>query len=329
MTRSLGIDIGGTKIASAVLDHDGTVMDVETTPTAGGGDLILEQIAAIVDGFAGKHDLSGIGIAVPGDVNPSTGIIRSAPNIGWTDLNIAGHVRAFLPAEAAVRVDNDANAAAWAEYRFGGHPRTDSFAMITVGTGLGGGFVINGSLLRGATGAAGEIGHLALVPGGDSCPCGSRGCWERYASGSALQRASVAAGWGSPTAGQDVLSAAGTHPAARQVVEGVARDLTRGILLLSSALDPSLVILGGGLGSDPRFLAIAQEALAGAEVTPPRSRPQLRTAVLGPLAGAIGAADLSLEPADQKTEPEASRTGTNPADKVRLRGIIPQVPNHA
>ncbi|WP_457965557.1 ROK family protein [Arthrobacter sp. D1-29] len=314
MTCSLGVDIGGTKIASAVLDRDGTVLDVHTTPTARGGDVILGQVAAIVNGVAAKHDLSGIGIAVPGDVNPSTGIIRSAPNIGWSDLDIAEHVRSFPPAGAAVRVDNDANAAAWAEYRFGGHPRTDSFAMITVGTGLGGGFIINGRLLCGATGAAGEVGHLALVPGGDSCPCGSRGCWERYASGSALHRAAVAAGWDEGSAGHDVLAAAEIHPPARRVVEGVARDLTRGILLLASALDPSLVILGGGLGSDPRFLAIAQEAMAGAEVTPPRSRPQLRTAVLGPIAGAIGAADLSLAPPDQNAEPSQ----TNPSVQFRF-----------
>lgn len=84
MTASLGIDIDGTKIASAVLDHDGTVLDVEATPTTRGGDVILGQISAIVDSFAGKHDLSAVGIAVPGDVNPSTGVIRSAPNIGWS-----------------------------------------------------------------------------------------------------------------------------------------------------------------------------------------------------------------------------------------------------
>jgi predicted NBD/HSP70 family sugar kinase len=104
------------------------------------------------------------------------------------------------------------------------------------------------------------------------------------------------------------LSAAETHPAARQVVEGVARNLTRGILLLSSALDPALVILGGGLGSDPRFLAIAEEALAAAEVTLPRSRPQLRSAVLGPLAGADRAADLSQGPRANKSLPPV----TNP-----------------
>lgn len=296
MTRSLGIDVGGTKIASALLDHDGTVLHTETTPTAQGGDVILGQIAAIISATASGHDLAGIGIAVPGDVHPGTGIIRSAPNIGWFDLDIAGRLRPYLPPKTPLRVDNDANAAAWAEYRFGGHPHTDSFAMITVGTGLGGGFILNGRLLRGATGAAGEIGHLALVPNGETCPCGSRGCWERYASGSALHRAAVAAGRDHPAAGRDLLAAAGTSHTDRAVVEGVASDLARGILQISTVLDPSLVVLGGGLGSDLRFLALAQEALAAEEVTPPRSRPHLRTAVLGPLAGAIGAADLSQEP---------------------------------
>lgn len=296
MTYSLGLDIGGTKIATALLHHDGTVLHTATVPTAGSGPAVIDQIADLVTAHTGQQALSGIGLAVPGDVDPSTGVISSAPNIGWTDLDITGRIAPHLPPRTLVRVNNDANAAAWAEYRFGGHSRGDSFAMITVGTGLGGGFVLNGRLLRGATGAAGEIGHMPLEPSGEACTCGSRGCWERYASGSALHRAAIAAGWDTATAGRDLLAAAATDPAARYLVAGIAGHLVRGISLVTAALNPAQVILGGGLGTDRRFLAIVQEAQQSLETTPPRFRPIIRAATLGPLAGAVGAADLAQEP---------------------------------
>ena len=298
MACFLGLDVGGTKIAAAVLDGDGTVLETATVPTPRGGDAVVGLIAGVVAAHAAARPLAGVGLAVPGDVDPATGVITSAPNIGWAGVDLAGRIAGLVPEAASIHVANDANAAAWAEYRFGGHRRGDAFAMITVGTGLGGGFVLNGRLLRGATGAAGEIGHLPLVAAsdGEACPCGSRGCWERYASGTALRRAAVAAGWDGPAPSHEVLAAAGADPAARAVVDRVAQHLVRGISYLAAALNPETVILGGGLGTDPRFLAIAQEALDAVEVTRPRSRPTLEAATLGSLAGAIGAADLASVP---------------------------------
>jgi len=218
MTFSLGLDVGATKIAVTLLDTDGTVLRAESVSTeAAGGDAVVAQIGAIVAAQAAESVLAGVGLAVHGDVDPASGMIALAPNIGWAGVDIAARIAPHLPKRTRLRVENDANAAAWAEYRFGGHPRADSFAMITVGTGIGGGFVLNGRLLSGAAGA-GEIGHLQLKPAGEGCPCGSRGCWERYASESALQRAAVAMGWGGPEASRALLAATATDPAARALV---------------------------------------------------------------------------------------------------------------
>jgi glucokinase len=291
--HTLGLDVGGTKIATVVLDQNGTVLSHSKVPTAGHGPAVVHQILDLVSKALTEHEPVGIGIAVPGNVDPTTGTVICAPNIGWNSVDLRASLARAVPSSVQVTVENDANAATWAEYRYGGHTDANSFAMVTVGTGLGGGFVINGQLLRGANGGAGEIGHLPLVQEGDPCTCGARGCWERYASGTALRRAAQASGWTGPHASQAVLHEADSNPEAHALVLGIASHLAHGIELMTSALDPNTVVLGGGLGTDPRFLAAAREALAARTITPPRSRPALKSATLGPLAGAIGAADLA------------------------------------
>jgi glucokinase len=290
---TFGLDVGGTKISAVVLNEAGIVLDHHLVPTGGSGTAVVQQIAELITAANDQHELLGVGVAVPGDVDPIRGVIRSAPNIGWKDLNLRAALRQSMTLETNLATHNDANAAAWAEYRFGGHRPEHSFAMITVGTGIGGGFVLNGQLLVGASGAAGEVGHLNLIPDGELCACGARGCWERYASGSALQRASQTAGWKSGSPSHDVLADAPNNDKARAVVTAAAQHLVRGIGIVAAAVDPSHVVLGGGLGSDPRFLQVVQEAYTGVDIMPPRSRPHLTAATLGPLAGAIGAADLA------------------------------------
>ena len=149
-------------------------------------------------------------------------------------------------------------------------------------------------VVRGWSGAAGEVGHLPLVLDGRSCECGSQGCWEKYASGSALILTAAQAGWQSSTAGPDILAAAEAGDArATGVVRSVAAHLVHGIRILSAAIDPGLVILGGGLGSDVRFVRFVNEAEQHQPVTPPRSHAPIRAATLGPYAGVIGAGDLA------------------------------------
>jgi glucokinase len=242
----------------------------------------------------------------------------TAPNLRWRAVDVGALIVTRVRSDIPVRVDNDANAAAWAEFRFGEHQRDDSFVMITVGTGIGGGLVMNGQLLLGATGAAGEIGHMPHELGGLSCPCGSCGCWERYASGSTLHRLAAAAGWDDRTAGRDVLAATDSDPTARQLVGEVAGHLARGISLLSAALNPTKVVLGGGLGSDPRFVSIVNDALTIIGTTPPRLRPTVVPATLGSLAGAIGAADLAgATPPEPSPALEDLRSITTPTQSRR------------
>lgn len=228
MTHTLGLDVGGTQIASVVLDDHGTIVEQSVDPTDGRGTSVIAQIWNLIDRAAAKHPLEGVGIAVPGNVDPQTGTVISAPNVSWNHVDLQALIAPALHGTAEVTVANDANAAAWAEYRFGGHHPGDSFAMITVGTGIGGGFVVNGRLLNGATGAGGEVGHLTLIPDGESCSCGSRGCWERYASGSALHRAAIQAGWGPDRASHQVLAQASDQAGAIDLVQTVA-------LIISSA----------------------------------------------------------------------------------------------
>jgi glucokinase len=254
---------------------------------------VIAQIWNLIDRAAARHSLDGVGVAVPGNVNPKTGTVISAPNIGWNHVDLQALMEPALHGATEVTVANDANAATWAEYRFGEHTPGDSFAMITVGTGIGGGFVVNDRLLNGATGAGGEAGHLTLIEDGEACSCGSNGCWERYASGSALHRAAIHAGWRPEGASHQVLSQAGYRADATGLVQTIVDHLVRGIGLVSSALDPSMIVLGGGLGSDPKFHAMVTKSYDTTVITPPRSKPRLRIAKLGARAGAIGAADLA------------------------------------
>ncbi|MET1072126.1 MAG: ROK family protein [Umezawaea sp.] len=291
---ALGLDVGGTKIAAGLVGLDGTAVEVTTAPTVGSGRAVVNQVAAIIDGYLVAHRIETVGLAVPGGVDPRTGVVIAASNLGWRDLDLLGALRPRLPPSVFLHVDNDANAAAWAEHRFGGYRHEGSLVLVTIGTGIGGGIVVDGRVVRGLTGAGGEIGHLPLRPGGRVCECGARGCWEQYASGRALDRGARAAGWGGPTAGYDVLLAAGRgDQAATGVVGEVVADLVHGIAVLTAVLDPALVLLGGGLGSDPGFQVFVQAAASAATVTAPRARVPIGPASLGVLAGVIGAGDLA------------------------------------
>jgi glucokinase len=293
MTLTLGIDVGGTKIASVLLNNHGNVLEQSVISTDGDGTSVIAQIWNLIEHGAARHSLEGVGVAVPGTVDPKAGTVISAPNIHWNHVDLQALIEPALHGSAQVIVANDANAAAWAEYRFGGHTPGDSFAMITVGTGIGSGFIINDRIVNGATGAAGEVGHLTLVEDGEACSCVSQGCWERYASGNALQRAAIHSGWGPDRASYQLLDAVGTHPRAKEVLATTARHLIRGMDLMASVLDPTVIVLGGGLGTDPLFFDTVAAHHQALSIKPPRSRPRLAKAHLGPLAGAIGAADLA------------------------------------
>lgn len=296
LALALGIDVGGTKIASGLVDRDGAVQEAQVHLTAGPGEAAIEQLIDIARSYLTQRQVAHIGIVVPGGVDPATQTVISAPNLGWRDLPLAQRLLHKLGRD--VHLENDANAAAWAEHRFAAGRGQETTILVTVGTGIGGGLVIRDQLFRGQHGLSGEIGHLPLIANGRPCPCGSSGCWEQYASGTALVAEGRRRDWKpSQFTGAEILTAAeaGDHTAI-DIVDTVSGHLAHGLTILAATLDPSRVILGGGLGSDPRFVRRVNASLQQFKPTPQRFPFTARIAVLGVHAGLIGAADLARNP---------------------------------
>ncbi|HEX2031123.1 MAG TPA: ROK family glucokinase [Actinomycetota bacterium] len=305
----VGIDVGGTKVLGVLVGEDGSVLreDLFETPAedvAG----IMETIYRLADILRDGADPVGVGVGAAGMVDFGAGMIRSAPNLAWRETPIRDLVeeRTGLPCV----VDNDANAATWAEYRFGAGRGYAHLLVVTVGTGIGGGIVADGALSRGAHGFAAEIGHFIVEPGGPWCGCGNRGCWEQVASGQALDRLARRLAEQRPDSRVALLAghaeATGLHVweaaragdrAATQIIEEIGRRLGEGIAGLVNVLDPEAVVVGGGVAEigSPLFEP-ARRAFLGA-VEAPGHRPEVPIipAALGNRAGAIGAAALALD----------------------------------
>jgi glucokinase len=311
---TIGVDVGGSKIAAGVVDEDGNVLEEirgETPVTS--AEAVEDGVLRVVKDLRGRHEVRSVGVAVPGFVDEQRARVRFTPNLPMRDRPIRDALssRIGLP----VLVENDANAAAWGEYRFGGGRGVEDMVLITVGTGLGGGIVTGGRLLRGAWGAAAELGHVRVVPDGDPCGCGKRGCWEQYASGSALGKVGrrVAAadpqayGWLIEMAGGDPAAVSGrmVSAAARQgnlmaveLIAELGQWLGAGIADVADVLDPAIAVIGGGMSEvgdlllEPARKAFHQHLSAGAY----RPHLQIVGAELGNTAGLIGAGDLARNP---------------------------------
>ena len=284
MTRAAGIDVGGTKFLGVVVDEHGDVVDERRRPTPHGGDAVVEALAEFAAELA-PYDTFGVG--VPGLVTRQ-GVLRAAPNlIGAAEVQVGPRLREMLGHPVAV--DNDATCAILAEWQHGVAKGFDDVVLVTLGTGIGGGLVMGGQLQRGANGFAGEIGHMVVQPDGPFCPCGRRGCWERFASGRGLQM--LAGG----RKGEEVVEAARAGDRESLVIiDAFAHWVALGLVNLTNVLDPACIVLGGGLATAPdMFLPpINREFLA--LIYSPENRPQplLAFAQLGERAGAIGAALL-------------------------------------
>lgn len=309
MGLTCGIDAGGTKIAGAVVDEGGTIIDEHRVVSpATHAAAIEDAIAELVHELASRHPIEAVGIGAAGYVDAARSVVLFAPNIAWRDEQLRTEIakRVDLP----VVVENDANAAAWGEFRFGAAEDVDDMLLITVGTGVGGGLVLGGELYRGAFGIAAEIGHVRVVPRGRVCGCGNLGCLEQYASGTALVRetrelvetaeatALLAMAGGDPLKidGPLITSAAqqGDPFAVHQIAE-VGRWLGEAIASLTAVVDPGAVVIGGGV-SEAGELLLAPARDAFLRELPGRGhRPtaEIRVASLGNKAGVIGAADLA------------------------------------
>ncbi|GEL45442.1 glucokinase [Cellulomonas hominis] len=311
---TVGVDIGGTKIAAGVVDASGQIL-VRAFRSTDPRD--PEQIeAAVADAVAELRaqypQVDAVGAAAAGFVGPDRTTMLFAPNIAWRHHPLGTRLadRIGLP----VVIENDANAAAWAEYRFGNGRGTRDMVMLTLGTGLGGAVVADGRLLRGAFGAAAELGHVTVVPDGHFCGCGQEGCWEAYASGTALARlarnvatsdpegarAMLAVADGEPLSGAHVTAAARQgDPVATGLMHRFGRYLGLGIATLTAVVDPEVVVVGGGIAgaAGDLILPAAREGfLAKLSGRGFRGEPRIVTAALANDAGIIGAADSARTP---------------------------------
>jgi glucokinase len=308
--RAIGIDIGGTKIAAGVVAEDGRILERVRVPTPPDDEpATLAALHAVVDELLARDPrVEAIGVGAAGLVERPGGNARWAPHNTYRRLELRRllHERTGLPTS----VDNDGNAAAWAEARFGAGAVSDDLVLVNVGTGIGGGLVLNGQLYHGEHGFAGELGHLIVDPDGDRCPCGNRGCLEAMASGSTLGRLGreaaaadpggrLAALAGGPdlVTGEVVFAAAaeGDKPALA-LFERVGHWLGVGIASLVTIFDPDLVVVGGGVAATGDLLLAPARASFERYVhaRDHRDLPPVVPARLGADAGLVGAATLAL-----------------------------------
>src|SRR3954449_7633400 len=187
MSLACGIDVGGTKIAGGVVDEDGRILEeLRVESPATDAEAIEEAIAGLVLELRGRHQIETVGVGAAGYVDKARAVVLFAPNVAWRNEDLKGELEKRV--ELPVVIENDANAAAWGEFRYGAAHDAEDLLLVTVGTGVGGGLVLDGELYRGANGVGAEIGHMRVVPDGILCGCGKHGCFEQYASGSALVR---------------------------------------------------------------------------------------------------------------------------------------------
>jgi glucokinase len=315
----VGIDLGGTKILAHAVDlaDPHRRLAVARTATPRGGDAIIAAIGGVVRRVAdelaglpetGSRRLDAVGVGAAGQVDLD-GVLRYAPNLPTVrELNLAGALREALGVPVAV--GNDATCAMAAEHRIGAAKGARDAVLVTLGTGIGAGLVVAGDLQLGSTGFAGEPGHMVVDPNGPPCPCGRRGCWERLGSGSGLARLArdaaeagladhvVALAGGEPEAvrGEHVTRAAiDGDPDALEVIRRFAWWVALGIANLVNILDPELILVGGGLvEAGDLLLAPVREAFHGLVLAADHRPPvRIEPALLGPEAGAVGAALLA------------------------------------
>lgn len=301
----VGIDIGGTKIAAAAVTTAGELLSRASMPTEAerGFEDGLQRITVLVrrvldEAHVGLADLRAIGIGCAGPVDPVAGTIDNPYTLPtWDGVNIVAPLHATYGIPVAL--ENDADAAAMGEYWLGAGRGGRVVVMVTVGTGVGGGAIIEGRIYRGTGGAHPEIGHLALDPEGPACYCGICGCWESIASGPAMAEAAArqmpgeAAG---PMTGERVVSLARSgDPVARSIVERAAQATARGVFSLINLYLPDIVVLGGGVMDAYDLFEPAILALAARDTMAPVDRIAIRKAVLGNDAGLLGAARIALD----------------------------------
>ncbi len=312
---AVGIDIGGTKVAGGLVAEDGTIIararrDTPHRSKSPGvvENTIVEVVTELLD--SARDEVVAVGIGAAGFVAADRATVVFAPHLSWRGEPLEANLQRRVP--VPISVDNDANAAAWAEWRFGAAQGETHLMMITLGTGIGGALLFDGQVVRGKYGIAGEFGHMQVVPGGQRCECGNRGCWEQYASGNALVREARSLMTANSPVASDLLArvdgdpmaltgpliteaAQEGDPTATELLGEIGTWLGVGIANLAAAFDPGTFVVGGGVSAAGDLLLDPARQTFRRHLTGRGYRPEARivAAQLGNDAGLIGAADLA------------------------------------
>lgn len=307
----IGIDLGGTKIASALLDTDLSIVKSDTvrTESGAGPDGVTEQMAESVQRLTadmGREVILGVGVASAGLIEPGTGNVLYSPNLNWRDVPLRSMLRDRLGLE--VYVDNDVNMAALGELHFGAGQGARHMVCVFVGTGIGAGIVIDGHLYEGANGFAGEVGHTTIEWDGPPCPSGNPGCWESYASGTAMARRArealergeasllreLVAGDLARLRVETIAEAERAGDAlARRILEETGEYLGAGLSNLVNTLNPELIVMGGGvIRGVPQLFDLAEASMRRRSLTDAAGVVRMAKSRFGREAGVIGAGVL-------------------------------------
>ena len=312
MSYTIGIDVGGTKVLGGVVTETGEVLTTSRRETPReGGSALTQTIADVALELSAQYPVSAVGLSAAGFVSSDRKTMLATPNIaGWNGVNLDDDLTALIG--TSVVIENDANAAAWGEAKFGAGIGKQNVLLLTIGTGIGGGIIADGKLHRGAFGIAAEIGHMRVVPDGLLCGCGAKGCFEQYGSGSALMRHARELITENPSAAKNLLSrddgtiegltgasiteaARAGDPVALAAFERTGDWLGAGIASLSVVLDPECVIMGGGvIDAGEILLKPIREGVARyMPFAGKHPYPEIIAATLGNEAGLVGVADLA------------------------------------
>jgi glucokinase len=307
--QAIGIDIGGTKIAGAVVSETGEILaEARVATQAGDSEAIIDAVVEMIESLAIGRAITAAGVAAPGFIDSQQSTVYYTPNINWRNEPLRARLIQRLNVD--VTIDNDANAAGWAEYRFGAGRSINDMTMLTIGTGVGGAIVSQGRLFRGGFGTGAELGHLRVVPDGLPCGCGARGCIEQYGSGRALLRmaneiADVGGiGLALADARREYGELDGTivgtliaakDPGAVHALEQLGHWLGQACASLSAVLDPEVFVFGGGvaIAGDLLLDPVRESYRQNVPARGYHPEPEFVIAELVNDAGVVGAADLA------------------------------------
>lgn len=292
----IAVDLGGSSMKGAIVSESGRTLTTETraTPSAEVVDAVVDLVRHLSDAAAAQgHRVAAAGVVTPGMVDETSGSVVYASNLDWRDVPLRDLLRARL--EFPVAVGHDVRAAGLAEHLLGAARGSRDFVLVPIGTGVAAALVTAGHTITGALGAGGEVGHIPVVPGGEVCPCGQRGCLEVYASGGGVARRYAARG-GAALSSREIVGRLGSDPLADEVWGDAVRVLSQGLAILTLLLDPRVIVIGGGFAqAGETLLTPVRHGLAGLLAW--RESPQVVQSLLGNEAGRTGAAILAFRAA--------------------------------